>query len=75
MKNLLNAENHGTPLTIIEKNNYDDWLNKQTSHCQNWLSNTDFSVNGLSLIPNAEGQLSQALFVVKNAKDQFACGD
>ena len=75
MNNLLNAENHGIPLTIIEKHNYKNWLSKQNSQCQTWLANISFTGYGLSLIPNTEGELSQVLFVVKDASDYFACGD
>ena len=75
MNKLLNAENSGTPLTIIEKSTYQTWLENQNKPSQAWLSNTQFSGDGLALIPNAEGELSQALYVVTNASDFFACGD
>ena len=75
MNNLLNAENNGTPLTIIEKSTYQAWLDSQTEQSQTWLSNTQFSGKGLALIPNNQGELSQALFVVTDASDFFACGD
>lgn len=75
MNNLLNAENNGTPLVIIEKSGYQAWLNSQTEQSQTWLSNTQFSGKGLALIPNNQGELSQALFVVTDASDFFACGD
>jgi leucyl aminopeptidase len=75
MNKLLTAENHGTPLTIIEKQHYKNWLSKQAPANQAWLTNIAFSDEGLALIPNADGTISQALFVVKNANDYFACGD
>jgi len=75
MNNLLNAENNGTPLIIIEKPAYQAWLANQDKQGQNWLANTQFKGEGLSLIPNSEGKLSQALFVVADASDYFACGD
>lgn len=75
MNNLLNAENSGTPLIIIEKSTYKTWLKNQEQHSQTWLSNTEFKGTGLSLIPNNLGELSQALFVVNDANDYFACGD
>ncbi len=79
MNNLLNAENHGTPLIIIEKSAYQAWLESQVQQSQTWLSNTQFNGKGLALIPNfgtgEEGELSQALFVVTDASDFFACGD
>lgn len=75
MNNLLNAENSGTPLIIIEKNTYATWLENQEDYIQTWLSNTQFTGEGLVLIPTKQGELSQALFVVKDTKDFFACGD
>ena len=75
MNNLLNAENSGTPLIIIEKSAYQTWLDSQDKQCQTWLANTQFKGKGLALIPNNLGELSQALFVVGDASDYFACGD
>ncbi|PKI15814.1 leucyl aminopeptidase family protein [Colwellia sp. 12G3] len=75
MNNLLNAENTGTPLIIIEKNTYPTWLVSQDKQAQTWLSNTQFSGNGLALIPNSQGEINQAVFVVADASDFFACGD
>ncbi|MEI6894250.1 MAG: leucyl aminopeptidase family protein [Colwellia sp.] len=75
MNNLLNAENNGTPLTIIEKSSYQAWLENQDKTSQAWLSNIQFTGEGLALIPSNQGELSQALFVIKNASDFFACGD
>ena len=75
MNNLLNAENSGTPLIIIEKSAYQAWLKNQEKHSQIWLSNTQFNGSGLALIPNNQGEISQALFVVTDANDYFSCGD
>ncbi|MEW6994758.1 M17 family metallopeptidase [Colwelliaceae bacterium MEBiC 14330] len=74
MDNLLNAENSGTPLIIIEQASYTAWLAEQTQQ-QNWLANTQYPGKGLALITNTEGELKQALFVVADASDYFACGD
>jgi leucyl aminopeptidase len=75
MNNLLIANNNGTPLFIIEQKTYKGWLNKQTQTTQNWLKNTNFSEKGLALLPNEQGELLQALFVIKDASDYFACGE
>jgi len=75
MNNLLNAENSGTPLIIIEKSAYQAWLESQEIQSKNWLANTQYQGTGLALIPNSEGKVSQALFVVTDASDYFACGD
>ena len=75
MNNLLNAENSGIPLIIIEQASYTAWLAKQTQQQQNWLANTQYQGKGLALIPDTEGELKQALFIVADANDYFACGD
>jgi len=75
MNNLLNAENTGTPLIIIEKSAYQTWLADQDTQSKNWLANTQYKGQGLALIPNSEGKLNQALFIVADASDYFACGD
>jgi len=75
MNKLLNAENSGTPLIIIEKSAYAAWLAKQNKQHQNWLENTQYTGQGLALMPNRDGILEQALFVVADASDYFACGD
>ena len=75
MNSLINAENTGTPLIILEQSSYSQWLTAQSQFNQNWLQHTDFSGTGLALIPNNKGELSQALFIVTDANDYFACGD
>ncbi|QBG36387.1 leucyl aminopeptidase family protein [Litorilituus sediminis] len=75
MSHLLNADTTGTPLTILEKANYDNWLAKQDDFSQNWLTKTGFSSQGLALLPKQNGDLAQAVFVVDDASHYFACGD
>lgn len=76
MKTLLIAQNQGTPLFVFEqKYAFESWLSKQTSFSQNWLTQINFSGNGLALIPNEQGELAQVIFVVDDASDFFACGD
>ncbi len=79
MSLLLNADNHGTTLTIIEKEQYSDWLAKQEPQNQNWLKQTGYKGEGSALLPSFsstnQGELAQALFVVSDANHYFACGD
>ncbi|TYK65718.1 leucyl aminopeptidase family protein [Colwellia echini] len=72
---LLNTQSTGTPLTILEESTYSTWLETQDSQSKAWLANTQYTGNGLALLPNSQGELSQVLFVIKNASDFFACGD
>jgi leucyl aminopeptidase len=76
MKALLTAQDQGTPLFVFEqKHSFESWLSKQPAFSQNWIKHTSFSGNGLALIPNEQGELAQALFIVDDASDFFACGD
>lgn len=79
MSSLLILGNTGTPLTILEKSAYSQWLASQSQFDQNWLKQTDYSGDGLALLPNfcagEEGALRQAVFVVEDPSHYFACGD
>ena len=76
MKTLLTAQDQGTPLFIFDqKKSFESWLSTQTQFSQNWLEQISFSDNGLALIPNEQGELAQAVFIVDNASHFFACGD
>ena len=65
----------GTPLYIIEKSQYETWLNQQSEACQTWLCTTQFSGTGLSLIPGDSGKLAQAIFITDSADALFACAE
>ena len=75
MNNLLNAENQGINLFVIEKSAYQAWFSKQDKHNQTWLTNTNYQGDGLALMSDGQGALSQAVFCVADASDYFACGD
>ncbi|TPH13331.1 leucyl aminopeptidase family protein [Litorilituus lipolyticus] len=75
MNNLLIAGSQGTPLSVIEKSEYNDWLAKQDQASQNWLKNINYTGDGLAIFPNEAGELTQALFVVSDASHYFSCGD
>lgn len=64
-----------TPLTILEKNDYSNWLAQQPGQIQSWLSATGFSGAGAQLLPTADGSASAALFVCDSLDDFFAAGD
>ncbi|MBL4940559.1 MAG: leucyl aminopeptidase family protein [Colwellia sp.] len=79
MNSLLILGSAGTPLTIIEKTTYPQWLSAQSQADQQWLQQTHYAGEGLALLPNfslnQQGELAQALFVVDDANHYFACGD
>ena len=79
MNSLLINGNTGTPLAIIEKSAYEQWLSTQSKHCQLWLQQTNYEGNGLALLPSfskdSQGEINQAVFVVTDANHYFSCGD
>ncbi|MFT4929999.1 MAG: leucyl aminopeptidase [Phenylobacterium sp.] len=75
MSAILTAGNKGTPLHILPSDQFKSWLADQDTAVQNWLNQTNADGQGLSLIPNAKGELQQALFVTKDPGHYFGCGD
>ena len=79
MNTLLTFGHCGTPLTILEKSAYSQWLSTQHHSVGHWLEQINFAGEGLALIPNFniqnEGSLSRAIFIVTDASHYFACGD
>lgn len=75
MNSILISDNKGIPLHILATDGYPSWLEQQTDRVKNWLQQTQYKGKGLSLIPNAEGDLSQAVFVDEQPEHYFSCGD
>jgi len=79
MNSLLTLGNTGTPITILEKSAYSQWLTTQSQCDQNWLKQTNYSGEGLALLPNfsagEQGSLCQVVFVVNDASHYFSCGN
>lgn len=62
-------------LSVIEKAEYSNWLEQQSDATRNWLNISQFDGKGASLIPGADGNASQAIFVCSSLDDFFAGGD
>lgn len=75
MTSFLIANDSGTPLIVLNKDEYQTWLDSQSDFTQNWLQTSGFKSSGLSLIPNASGELAIALFVANDLSEYFACGN
>lgn len=75
MNPTLIADNQGIPLNIMPTQAFEAWLAGQDAQARNWLEQTRFDGKGLALIPNSQGQLSQALFVADNPGHYYSCGD
>lgn len=65
----------GTPLSIFEPLQFKNWLLTQPQNVQNWLSNTGYKGIGLGLIPDAEGQLQQAIYGLNAPAHLFSSAD
>lgn len=75
MNTLLIHANEGIDLHVLSTEQFSSWLTYQSSLTQQWLTQTKFSGSGLSLIPNTNGAIELALFVVEKPDFAFACGD
>ena len=75
MKSPLKIGSQGIPLTIIETNQYEDWLVEQSEKIRNVLISTCYSGEGLRFIFGDDGVLNQVIFGVVNKSNRFACGD
>lgn len=62
-------------LSVIEKADYNNWLEQQSEVTRNWLSASQFNGNGAQLLPAADGSATQAVFVCSSLDDFFAAGD
>ena len=75
MTDLLISGVSGTPLSILHTDSFDAWLTNQAPQTKNWLATTQFNGKGMSLIPDANGELSQAIFVTNEPDSYWVCGD
>jgi len=75
MNNLLISANQGINLTVLATAQLNDWLCEQTIFTQNWLKQSNPSGQGLSLIPNNNGELTTALYVIDEPSNMFSCGE
>jgi leucyl aminopeptidase len=75
MQPTLLVDHQGIPLHYLANTNYAAWLNEQAERTKTWLSQTNFNGDGLAIIPDANGNVAQALFVCETPEDYFAAGD
>ncbi|GGY52481.1 cytosol aminopeptidase [Bacterioplanes sanyensis] len=75
MSTVIVHQQGGTPLSIFEPQQYENWLEQQSQATRQWLKTTGFSGKGVALLPAENGELSQAIAVVSDLQDMFACGD
>lgn len=75
MQKTIVHDTQGTPLHLINKSDFNDWLDKQDTFCKNWLKQSQYKEQGLALIPNATGELACAVYVSDDLSQYFACSD
>jgi len=74
MKQFINVGSQGIPLIVLDISQFEPWLAQQTDQLKTWLQQTNFTGDGLSLIPSNQGELGQALFVSADLEHYFSCG-
>lgn len=75
MQEIINAQQSGIALHIHTKSTFAPWLLGQSEPVKNWLSQTDFSGEGFSVIPASDGSIAMVIAVVSDINDYFAIGD
>lgn len=73
--NLIMQGSEGIPLLIMASDQYDSWLTEQPEQVKNWLTNTRFSGQGHSVIPSADGAISQVILVSNDTQSYWLCGE
>ena len=61
MQKVINAEQSGIPLQIQTTVTFKTWLVQQASEVQNWLEQTDFCGEGVSIIPTSDGSIAMVI--------------
>ena len=74
MSDVLIHSHEGLPLHLLEKAQYEGWLERQPDGTKQWLAATGFSGTGVSTIAGDGGTLAGAVCVVESTDDYFACG-
>mgnify|MGYP000288909739 CR=1 FL=1 len=65
-----------TPVfSIFNSETFALWHEKQATSVTNWLATTQFTGKGMSLIPNAQGELAEVIFVSNSDNSYWLCGD
>lgn len=64
------------PIVPIVTEQFAQWLNTQKPHVKNWIQAVNYSAKpeSICLVPDAQGQLSQVLIGIKDAKDFWTFG-
>lgn len=75
MNNLFRLGNDGTPITLLFKQDYENWLRKQSSVTQTWLNALNFDAKGAQAIPSSDGSIEQVIYIIEQEPDFFIAGD
>lgn len=72
---LLTAGHAGTPLTLIETDTYDDWLETRPVEQARWLKASGFKGLGHALLPGTDGELAEVVLGCRSLEDSWLLGD
>ncbi len=66
---------HGTPLTLITQEQYQDWFDRQDAFTRAQLDNCAYKGRGHAVILNSQGALERILYSVESLEEYFLAGD
>ncbi|WP_301180456.1 leucyl aminopeptidase family protein [Thalassolituus sp. UBA3500] len=75
MSAVLMHSQEGTPLHLIEKEHYANWLDDQPEYVKQWLLHSGYAGSGHTVIPSSSGSIDSVLCVVESTEDFFVCGN
>lgn len=70
------ANEKSIPIISVISNQFNQWLEQQTEQIQNWLRTINFSAKPetFALVPDAQGHLTQVIFIIKDKNDFWSFG-
>ena len=75
LASILTSNTKGTPITLIESNQYQEWLAQQNAFVQNYLAINPTESQAYSIIPDQDGNLARILVLISNLNDFYLAGD
>ena len=70
------ANEKSIPIIPVISNQFNHWLEQQTEQIQNWLRTINFLAKPetFALLPDAQGYLTQVVFIIKDKNDFWSFG-
>lgn len=65
----------GTPLHLLNSDQYDTWFSAQDAVIQRWLLHVQFNGSGMAVIPSNDGHLQKIVYVCPDLTQFFCLGN